>query len=64
MSPVIASHNFFVDTNGDVTFVRDDYVRAVHDNKTFTFENTSTLDSFSFNLSSTPLDVSNNSLVL
>lgn len=64
MSPVIASHNFFVDNNNNVTFVRDDYVRAVHDNKTFTFENTDTLNSFSFNLSSEPLTVSNNSLVL
>lgn len=64
MSPVIASHNFFIDTNSNVTFVRDDYVRAVYDNKTFTFENTNTLDSFSFNLSSTPLIVSNNSLIL
>ena len=64
MSPVIASHNFFIDNNSNVTFVRDDYVRAVHDNKTFTFENTNTLDSFNFNLSSDPLTVSNNSLVL
>ena len=64
MSPVIVSHNFFVDTNSDVTFVRGDYVRAVHDNKTFTFENTNTLNSFSFNLSSEPLTVSNNSLIL
>ena len=64
MSPVIASHNFFVDNNSNVSFVRDDYVRAVYDNKTFTFENTDTLNSFSFNLSSKPLTVSNNSLVL
>ena len=64
MSPVIASHNFFIDNNSNVTFVRDDYVRAVHDNKTFTFENTNTLDSFNFNLSSDPLTVSNNSLIL
>ena len=64
MSPVIASHNFFIDNNSNVTFVRDDYVRAVHDNKTFTFENTNTLDSFNFNLSSDPLTVSNKSLVL
>jgi hypothetical protein len=64
MSPVIASHNFFIDSNGNVAFVRDDYVKAVHDNKTFTFENTNTLDSFNFNLSSEPLTVSNNSLVL
>jgi len=64
MSPVIASHNFFVDNNSNVAFVRDDYVRAVHDNKTFTFENTDTINSFSFNLSSKPLTVSNNSLVL
>jgi len=64
MSPVIASHNFFIDNNSNVAFVRDDYVRAVYDNKTFTFENTNTLDSFNFNLSSDPLTVSNNSLVL
>lgn len=64
MSPVIASHNFFVDNNSSVSFVRDDYVRAVNDNKTFTFEDTDTLNSFSFNLSSEPLTVSNNSLIL
>ncbi len=64
MSPVIASHNFFIDNNSNVTFVRDDYVRAIYDNKTFTFESINTLDSFSFNLSSEPLTVSNNSLVL
>ncbi len=64
MSPVIASHNFFIDNNSNVSFVRDDYVKAVNDNKTFTFENTNTLDSFNFNLSSDPLTVSNNSLVL
>tara|TARA_R110001592_G_scaffold360490_2_gene668927 strand:- start:4907 stop:5542 length:636 start_codon:yes stop_codon:yes gene_type:complete len=69
MSPVIASHNFFIDSNSNVSFVRDDYVRAVYDNKTFTFEvNQSgiidTLNSFSFNLSSTPLQSSNNSLIL
>ena len=64
MSPVMASHNFFVDSNSNVTFVRDDYVRAVYDNKTFTFEDLDTLNSFSFNLSSKPLSASNNSLIL
>ena len=64
MSPVIASHNMFIDTNNNVTFVRDDYVRAVYDNKTFTFEDIDVLDSFSFNLSSEPLTTSNDSLIL
>ena len=64
LSPVIATHNFFIDSNKDVTFVRDDYVRAVYDNKTFTFEDDSVLNSFNFNLSSSPLETSDNSLIL
>jgi len=64
MSPVIATHNFFIDTNNEVSFLRNEYVRAVNDNKTFTFENINILSSFNFNLSSLPLETSNNSLIL
>ena len=56
LSPVIATHNFFIDSNKNVSFVRDDYVRAVYDNKTFTFEDNLVLSSFNFNLSSSPLE--------
>jgi hypothetical protein len=64
MSPVIATHNFFIDSNKEVSFIRNEYVRAVNDNKTFTFENINILSSFNFNLSSLPLETSNNSLIL
>lgn len=64
MSPVIATHNFFIDSNKKVSFVRDNYVRAVYDNKTFTFEDNTVLNSFNFNLSSTPLETSEDSLIL
>ena len=64
ISPIIVSHHFNLDSNKDVTFMRDDYIRAVYDNKTYTFENNNPLSSFNFNLSSTPLSNSDNSLIL
>ena len=59
--------NFIVniDSNDNVTFLRDDNLQAVFDNKTYTFERISrTLSSFNFNLSSEPLGGEDNSLIL
>ena len=64
-SPLVVNYILNIDSNDNVTFIRDENLRAVFDNKTFTFENNArTLSSFNFNLSSVPLGNQDNSLIL
>ena len=64
-SPLLVNYIINIDSNDNVTFLRDNNLRAVFDNKTFTFENNPrTLSSFNFNLSSVPLGNQDNSLIL
>ena len=64
-SPYLISHVININSNDDVVFLRTDNLRAVFDNRTYTFENNArALSSFNFNLSSTPLRNADNSLIL
>ncbi len=64
-SPMVKNFIVNIDSNDNVTFLRDDNLQAVFDNKTYTFERISrTLSSFNFNLSSEPLGGEDNSLIL
>lgn len=64
LSPLFVNHVFNLDNNEKVNFMRDDYVRAVFDNRTYTFEQLNVLSAFNFNLSALPLRVSNDALIL
>jgi len=64
-SPYLINYIININSNDDVVFLRNDNLRAVFDNRTFTFENNArALSSFNFNLSSTPLRNADNSLIL
>jgi hypothetical protein len=64
-SPLLVNYIVNIDSNDNVLFMRDENLRAVYDNKTYTFENISrTLTSFNFNISSVPPGSESNSLIL